>query len=409
MKALLLALSTAALVATSSDPAISYFQQMRSVTVQAADKQNYAVLDADIFRHARSDLGDLRLLDGQSQVPFVLVRQSGGTNTQERQAKILNLGESGGRTEFDLDANGFEEYDHIRLQLEAKDFVNSAQIEGRRGLKDTSGMKLGTSTLYDFTKEDLGANLTLRFPSASFPYVHIRLAPGIHANQIKGAYLSSLSETKSAWRNAGQCAPAPQQPKRSVYQCSVFDGMPVERITFHVPQAAVNFNRTVVLSDASGNEFERGSISRVRMNRGGQLVTSEDLDVDVFGQSAKQITITIENGDDAALPIELVQPLAVERRLYFDPKGKSSFELYYGDLQLDAPTYDYAKFFQPAADAAEAQLGTAQQNPQFRGRPDDRPWSERHSYVLWIAMVLAVIVLGGLALRGLQSAGREQR
>ena len=178
--------------------------------------------------------------------------------------------------------------------------------------------------------------------------------------------------------------------------------MPVERITFHVPPATVNFNRTVVLSDAGGNEFQRGSISRVRVNRGGQSVTSEDLDIDVYGQSTKQITATIENGDDPALPIELVQPLSVERRLYFDPKGKSSLQLYYGDPKLEAPSYDYGKIFQQAADAVVAELGPAQANPQFTGRLDDRPWSERHGYVLWIAMVLAVIVLGGLALRGLK-------
>ena len=298
---------------------------------------------------------------------------------------------------------------HVRLQLEAKDFINSAQIEGRRTLKDASGTKLGTSTLYDFTKENLGSNFTLRFPSASFPYLHVRLAPGIRADQVKGAYLSTFSETKAAWINAGQCRPSLTQPKQSVYQCSIFDGLPVERITFKVPPATVNFNRTVVLSDAGGNAIQRGSISRVRMNRQGQSVTSENLDIDLYGQSAKQITATIENGDDPALPIELVQPLAIERRLYFDPKGKSSVQLYYGDPKLEGPSYDYARFFQQAADAVVAQLGPPQANPQFTGRPDDRPWSERHGYVLWIAMVLAVVILGGLALRGLKGTASAPR
>jgi len=402
MKVLLLAVSTAVIAAAVYEPAISYFHQTRSLTVTAPDKQNYAVLDTDVFKHARPDLGDLRILDGQSQIPFVLTRERGGTSTQETQAKILNLGSVGDRTEFDLDTNGFAEYDHVRLQLDAEDFVNNAQIEGRRTLKDASGTKLGTGTLYDFSKENLGSNFTLRFPSASFSYLHVRLAPGIRVDQVRGAYLSSFAETQAVWINAGQCTAGASQPKRSLYQCSIFEGMPVERITFHVPPATVNFNRTVVLSDAGGNEFQRGSISRVRVNRGGQSVTSEDLDIDVYGQSTKQITATIENGDDPALPIELVQPLSVERRLYFDPKGKSSLQLYYGDPKLEAPSYDYGKIFQQAADAVVAELGPAQANPQFTGRPDDRPWSERHSYVLWIAMVVAVIVLGGLALRGLK-------
>ena len=409
MKGFLLVLSTAVIAAAAYDQRISYFNQTRSVTIAVPDKQNYAVLDADVFKRTRADLGDVRILDGESQVPFVLVKQSGGINAQESQAKILNLGSGGGRTEFDVDTSGFEEYDRVRLQLEAKDFINSAQIEGHRTLKDVSGTKLGTSPLYDFTKENLGSNFTLRFPSASFPYLHVRLAPGIRADQVKGAYLSSFSETKAAWTNAGQCTPAPTKPKRSVYQCLMLDGMPVERVTFDLPAGTVNFNRAVVLSDGGGTEFQRASISRVRMNRGGQSVTSEELDIVVYGQSAKQITVTVENGDDPALPIEEVRPLSVERRLYFDPKGKSSLQLYYGDPKLEPPSYDYAKFFQQAADAAVAQLGTPQANPKFTGRPDDRPWSERNSYVLWIAMVLAVIVLGGLALKGLKGTASATR
>jgi hypothetical protein len=136
MKVFLLAVSIAVIAGAVYDPAISYFHRIRSVTVTAPDQQNYAVIDADVFKHARPDLADVRILDGQSQVPFVLVKLSGGTDTQETQAKILNLGSVGTHTEFDLDTSGFEEYDHVRLRLEAKDFINSAQIEGRRTLKD---------------------------------------------------------------------------------------------------------------------------------------------------------------------------------------------------------------------------------------------------------------------------------
>ena len=156
------------------------------------------------------------------------------------------------------------------------------------------------------------------------------------------------------------------------------------------------------IDEIPGVEFQRGSVSRVRVNRAGQTVTSEDLDIDIYPQAAKQITIRVENGDDPALPIAQVRALSVERRLCFDPRGKTSLQLYYGDAKLEAPSYDYAKFFQQAPDAVAAQLGAAEANAQFTGRPDERPWSERHGYVLWIAMLLAVIVLGGLALRGLK-------
>ncbi len=409
MKALLVVIASVTFAATGYEAAVPYFSQTRSISIGAPEKQNYVPLDADVFAHARPDLSDVRIYDGQAQVPYVSVRQSGGSSTQESQAKLLNLGSVAGRAEFDIDTSGFDEYDRVRLQLNAKNFINSAQMEGRRTPKDKSGTNLGTSTLYDFTKEGLGSNFTLKFSAASFPYLHVRLGPGIRPDEVKGAYLSSFSETKAAWTNAGQCNPASAQPKATVYQCAISTGMPVERVAFSIPASSVNFNRTVVLSDEHDNEFQRSAISRVRMNRAGQMVTSEDLDIDLYAHTANQISISIENGDDPPLPIETVKPLSVERRLYFDPKGKSSLQLYYGDPKLEAPSYDYAKFFQQSADAAVAKLGPAQANPQYAGRPDDRPWSERHTFVLWAAMVLAVVILGALAIKGLKGAAPAPR
>jgi hypothetical protein len=42
-------------------------------------------------------------------------------------------------------------------------------------------------------------------------------------------------------------------------------------------------------------------------------------------------------------------------------------------------------------------------NPQYAGRPDDRPWSDQHMGILWAVMILAVLALAALAVRGLRS------
>jgi hypothetical protein len=56
------------------------------------------------------------------------------------------------------------------------------------------------------------------------------------------------------------------------------------------------------------------------------------------------------------------------------------------------------------ASPAQAKLGPGSHNPEYAGRPDDRPWSERHTAILWTAMLLAVVALATLALRGLRTA-----
>ena len=152
----------------------------------------------------------------------------------------------------------------------------------------------------------------------------------------------------------------------------------------------------------------RGSISRVQLNRAGQSVVSEDLTLELYGRPGNSVKVAIQNGDDKPLPIEHVRALSFERRIYFDPSGKTSLQLYYGDAELGSPAYDYAKFFQPSPNAGVAQFGSPEANPQFTGRPDERPWSERHQGVLWAAMVAAVALLGALAVRGMKGSSASK-
>ena len=393
---------------SSHEPLIPYFNRVRDVTHIQPERQNYFVIDADIWKFARPDLADLRLYDGQSQVPFVVRQQSAGSSTRENSVKILNLGSIGDHAEFDLDLRGTEEYSRVRLKLDARNFISTAHLQGRRRASARSGMELGSSTLYDFTAEGLGSNFVLKFPTANYPYLHVRLAPEIRPAQIQGAYVASFSESKAAWITAGSCTGISGPPKQSVFECYVSPGMPVEQIAFQIEPAAVNFNRVVVVNDGAGGEIERGSVSRVRITREDQTVTSEDLTIDLYPHRERKIRVAVQNGDDKPLPVQRVAVLSIERRMYFDPADRTGLQLYYGDEKLTPPAYDYAKFFQPSAQPAIAELGIAGANSQFTGRPDERPWSERHRYVLWLVMLMAVAILGLVAVRGLVGAKQSQ-
>ena len=381
---------------------IVYFTNLREVHVAQTDRQNFFRVDEEIWNHSRPDLGDLRLYDGTSPVPYSLLEQRAGISSEEVEAKILNLGSVAGHTEFDLDAEKLATYDRIRLRLDAKDFVATASVAGANVLGAKSSTALAPSTLYDFTSEQLGSNFVLKLPPSSFGYLHIKLSPGILPRQVKGAAISNLREQQASWTNVGSCA-APQQMQRTTQiVCDVPARVPLDRILFRVAPGQVNFRRTVRLLDAKGAQESSGEISRVRINRAGMLVNTEELSVSVTGHSGR-ITVSVDNGDNLPLAILEVQPLSLERRIYFDPQGKSAFTLYYGDEKLPAPVYDYDRFFHPEDSAGEAQLGAGSHNPRYRGRPDDRPWSDRHMGILWAAMILAVTGLAILALRGLRS------
>ena len=185
------------------EQAIPYFTNVRELHIAEPDKQNYFVVDEELWAHSRPDLGDLRLYDDATPVQYYLAEQRAGVSSDEVDAKILNLGGVAGHTEFDIDAEGLAEYDRIRLHIDAHDFVATASVSGGAAPGKAAEVQLAPSTLYDFTKEQLGTNLLLKLPPSSFRYLHIKLSPGIRAEQVKGASIYNLHDRhlRTSWEH----------------------------------------------------------------------------------------------------------------------------------------------------------------------------------------------------------------
>jgi hypothetical protein len=392
------------------EPAIPYFSNVRDVHVAQPAQQNFFIVDEELWSHSRPDLGDLRLYDGGSPVQYALSEQRAGVSSEEVAARILNLGSVAGHTEFDLDTQGLAEYDRIRLRLDVRDFVAKASVSGGSASGKATDVELAPSTLYDFSKEQLGSNSLLKLPTSSFRYLHIALTAGILPQQVKGATIFNLREQQASWTKVGACAAPQAKGRKTEIACEIPARVPLNRIMLHVDPAQVNFRRTVSVEDAKGIQIATGEISRVRMNRAGTSITNEELAVNAVTNtiaqnqdgSSRQLIVTIDNGDNPPLTILTAELFSLERRIHFDSQGRTALKLYYGDEKLSPPGYDYARFFHLDDSPAQAQLGRGAHNAQYTGRPDDRPWSERHQGVLWAAMILAVLALSIVALRGLR-------
>jgi len=388
------------------DPAIRYFTNVRDVHISEPAKQNYFAVDQEIWERSQPDLADLRLYTGNSPIQYAVSEQREGVASDEVEAKILNLGTVSGHTEFDLDMQGLSEYNRIRLRIDAHDFVATASVWGGDAPGRAATVELASSTLYDFTKEQLGSNSLLKIQPASFRFLHIRLPKEIRPHDVKGATIFQQHERQASWTRVGSCGAPQQRQHVTTLICEVPQRVPVSQIAFGVAPTQVNFRRSVTVDNDKGVQISVGEISRVRVNRAGTLITDEQLAVRTAGASG-HLTVTIDNGDNPPLDLQAVQPMVTERRIYFDPQGKTSLKLYYGDDKLSAPVYDYARFFVQENSPAQAELGPVSQNAEFVGRPDDRPWSERHMAILWTAMLITVVVLGLLAFKGLRTAATK--
>jgi hypothetical protein len=386
-------------------PSIPFFKYQRAIDTTNSSGQQYVVVDETIWQRANPDLNDLRLYSAEREIPYALDVERGGSETEQKECRILQPALVAGKTQFLLDMSGISEYDRVTLKLATRNFVARARVEGQDDPHGTRWAVLATTTLYDLSDEKLGRNSALQIPVTTFKYLRVIVDRSVKPTDVQSGTAEITRARQVVWRTLSNAPPQTSQGQDTVVTFAVPENVPVERVVFDIDPSQPNFSRDIQVQRDMEPPVGAGDISRIHMQRGGQTINVEQTSLDVRGIRRGTLKVIIRNGDDLPLRITSVRLQQYERRIYFDsPSGSKAVVLYYGDRELGPPVYDYAKLFQKDPGASQVQLSAEQINAAYAGRPDERPWSERHPAVLWLAIIAAVLTLGGLAVRSLRTS-----
>jgi hypothetical protein len=402
------------------DASPEHLRWQRAVSLPAgASGRACAVLDTTTFAHAAGrSADDLRLYSGGVETPYVVI-ESEPEAADVQSATVLNLGMRGGDVVFDL-AMPARAYTDVTLKLGGKDFVATAKVSA------PDATQLGTFALFDLSKQGLSRSTTLTLQESTFATLHVDLHvtaidgspyPGLTPQIVEGASVPPSREAQTLYTPVAMTSSVVQKGKESVAVFQVPAHVPVERVVFGItPGFTKEFSRGVEITAQSAKKDETntteqiaGDIWRITRNGtgGGPAIHQEKLSVDAEIASnlraPASVIITVENGDDVPLQIQSVTLEMRQRTMCFDAAAGASYMLRYGDPALHAPVYDYARLFQPQANAITAQLGPELVNADYHPRPDERPFTERHPELMWVALLLVVAVLGGTALHSVKA------
>ncbi|HEY1808970.1 MAG TPA: DUF3999 family protein [Acidobacteriaceae bacterium] len=417
------------LLALAAMPEVRHFRYERSLTVQtnpgpaAESRQTCAVLDAGLYQHAAPGLADVRVFRGTgrdaTETPYA-IRQAAPRQPRPRTISLLNLGRKGSHTTFEAEMPAGQ-YSDVDLDISAKDFVATVAVTGAQSDDGREGTELGLYTIFDLTAQKLGRSTVLHLPESNFRYLYFGIAGPVKPEDLHGLSVERIP-AKVQYVTVAATSQVRQKGQQTILEFQVPAHVPVERVEFLPGAQPKNFSRAVTVEAEpvqvqtlpSGTEAQGGSSSgnllRLHATQNGQRIDEERLAVDApsadFGDDATRWTVTIDNGDDVPLTLQTVQLEMAERKLCFDAAPGAIYMMMYGDAALTAPRYDYATLFSPEARAAVAALGPEQANPEYSTRPDTRPFTERHPVLLWLALILVIIVLGGVALKTAKDGSR---
>ena len=397
----------------AASPEIKYFRYERPVqnTPQQA-AQTCLVLDPGIFAHSAPQLADLRLYRDETETPYV-AHVAAPVQAAEKAIVPLNLGQRGGQTVFDA-AMPDASYSDIQLAVTGQNFIATVTVYGSQAQAATAETKLGAFTIFDLTRQRLGRSTVLHLPQSDFRYLHFRIAGPLPPESITGLWVSRLTASQPRYVTVAETSRITQKNHSSVIEFTVPANVPIERIAVVPGTTPALFSRDVSVSvvqlsqsPSDGPEppptvTSSGNLLRVHSEQGGHRIDEERLSIDApyeaFATPTKWI-ITIDNGDDIPLTLNSVRLEMLQRNLCFEAAASARYSLYYGDPALSTPRYDYATLFTKRADAVEAAVGPEQQNPAYQPRPDERPFTEKHPALLWVALIAVIALLGGIALR----------
>lgn len=384
---------------------------LRPVELDAADAPRLVSvpLPPAVYLHAMRGLADLRVIDDTGrEVPFLLHTPRGVHRQEWREVRVLEVSFLPGQyTQAILDTGTpVIPHNSVELTIAETDFFAWVEVAAATDLA-TWRILSERLPLYRFTAEGHRGSQVLSYAPSSSRYLRLRLLKGDAALRVTRARAGQeIIEEPERVIVEAHIIPAEDLPERhSGWRADFGAGAPpVSEAIFTAAEA--EFHRPVRVAASDDGRTWRtvgtGEIYRLRRTEG----VTENLRVTFRETQARYLRVEVFNRNDPPLASLALEFRGVPRRVVFRQEPGRSYRLLYGYEKARAPEYELARLVTPQeiAGAAPGALGEAAPMPGHPRPPPPRPWTERHPFVLWAALGLAILVLVWLAMRSMRTA-----
>ena len=257
-----------------------------------------------------------------------------------------------------------------------------------------------TAPIYRFRQDQLEGNQVVVYLESRARYLRLRVTwqepqPFALVGCRVARHVVEEAE-RAPWPLA--LTPDPNAPANQTAWIANLGGERVPISEVRLETSAAEFHRPVQVSASvdGQNWFLVGSGEIYRLPG-----AAEKLRVEFSETETRYLRVAVFNRSDAALEDITAKIFTTPRHLVFRPSSGRSYLLAYGNPTVARPEYELARLVsaEQMQAAAEVALGLEVATDNWS---DPRPWTEQHPWLLWAALGLAVVVLGGLALHSLR-------
>jgi len=368
-------------------------------------------LSWNIFAHCNPGCSDLRITDGQGQeVPYELKTDYGSSRSEGREAHIVENSFAPGKYTQIVGDLGSDApfYDRVRIETPLSDFIVWAEVALSDDTK-TWRVVEPRAPIARFRRRSVDGTQTVAFRGLNSRYIRVHIFEGAQQFGVTGLTVlreESHSATLAEVPITFQLANSDDTTETAWTSDLASSRIPVSRLRFTTETP--EFYRAVRISGSEDRKIwnYRGSGVIYRYNQGAHL--RESLSVDFLEWPGNRfLRVDVINGNDQPLRNARLSLFAVPRVLVFRAQPNSSYRLLYGNERAVLPQYDLSHYLEAAAAKPVyllLSLGPEEATANYR---DPRPFSERYPSVLWIALGIAIVLIGLTALKTLRTPSQS--
>ena len=360
----------------------------------------------DLFSYLRSDLSDLRVINEEGEVPYVMAIEREVEAISAIPARMFNLSTlPGNSTSFmvDLGESGIF-HSLVTIRTPSENFRRMVEVEGSDDA-DSWRMLNSSGQIFDYSVRDISPvfveYLSVPYPEATFRYLRVKIYDqGEAPLKISGAEVRR--EVKLAAREISHT------PSREISENAkdrateiVLDlstrGIPHR--TALIQTSSKNFSRAVAIFESDDKKEWRSLGHAYIFSIDTAKFRGERLEFSYPESNKRYLRLLILNRDDRPISVSGVTLTGVVRRILFNFDSTNKYYLYGGNPNARRPEYDIEAISQymDAGALNRINASAVEKNPWFE--EIQPPLSERSPYILPVILGVVILALAFLLLR----------
>ncbi|MEK3719430.1 hypothetical protein [Paenibacillus sp. FSL H8-0034] len=343
---LLLCLSSTGFAAEAANP--SNWRYAKPIELQGSDKYGALFLDDEVYKGAREDLGDLRIMDDKGQfVPYYV--DSGAAKAVDTQvvytSNVIDTVKKNNDTLIDfrispIDATKDIQGNGVILSLPEQAFLKHLELYGSY---DGNQWELLHKD-YVYRTEQLEKHTVVLDKTVKFTYYRVKIIDNVE--NLAFPQLQLIHRTRaSSWQEFAKTTSLPydtkQEQGQTLLQVRNDNRLRITKVQL---EAQGSFRRSYTAQTAAGQDVSiEGKRELYRLDfKDVQLQNT--MIVGAVPITSPVLTIKINNQDNAPIQLTGLKVDYVIDKLVFERQEGRTYQLVYGNSVAGKPSYDIASF-----------------------------------------------------------------